>query len=574
VSMFCRQTLVVIFALVATTGSAFAEAPLVDAGVVGEPASAAAEFRNQFYNLVRSRYSRPEFDSLVFKPTSEVNAATGFSRVEFDGDLSFPNLRRQFAGIKPSSLYQAGREQPLYPIADPRLSLERHGVTFISFPGVFVEFSASRPFEDVLARERSTAARDFALRLEGCQLEECYDEVYSMHGLGRRRVRLDEVVHVASYDREDGTPLYRVVYVAPPRGSLESMGTIEEHAPDHLRRIDKYLRLTGDSNSLHLIGYSRGASATLEFLVQGRARVQQYPWAESIKTVNFLGGALNGARFADGFLESSEGMPGLVNALIEVSGRLEPRPGGGIWAEQMAIMRNSYMWGEVTRRAIDFLRPQGASIEDPAVASEHLPGNSTALRSLFGMGRGILFELFDLQHPLMIGDYWGNIARFRHAGVEFRETVQSLTTESRIRWYQNHVLPADVVYNTLLSTMYDRTSEVGHVDPMVKNPVAYNYNSADFGTNRRSYYGLAGLTGEDINDGAVTASEGFLSSRILQNLNPNQRAIRAPLLGVFGSHHWGSVMPRSLGNALTSDVNPFPRDLVLLALATWVAESR
>jgi hypothetical protein len=529
--------------------------------------AAAQKFRNLFFSLGKNTYSTPDLESLLYFPTPEMLAAPDQI---FPSANTFTALQNAYKHVTPSQTYTEGLRRGFQETEPPLEQLSANPPTVLVFPGMFVEFSASRPFEDVLKNNNSSAARKWrAITQKNSSNPLLWDHTFNLKKRRFMRERLETLIHVASIDNAQGEPLVNVVYLHPPRGSLESTGTSEAHTERALRRFHKFSELWKTPHSpIYLVGYSRGGFSLLQFLHESRLQRANFPWAKNIRAAVGIGATFQGSFFADEYFNHPQGFGLNVQTLVKLARDLEIPHHSAPMAERWALtQRNLGRWKKAAAILIE--NTKGDADADPGFLLENITADSMSAPYAMNVVKSIL-SIFHLP-TILSNDEIENIKSFKLTAESIHSCFEDVSSQKIQNWWRTHSVPADVVYVSMLSTMFDKTREGETPHPLVFNPLSYAANSIDFATNRAGYYALTNSTGFALNDGAVTAPEASLSVAQTLTLNTNQTPFSVLPLAVLASHHWGSVMPHGILGT-HSRPSPFPRTLLMLSLASFLAD--
>ncbi len=536
--------------------------------VLEDRSEAAQRFRDIFFSLGKDHYTSNELATLLYYPTQTVLNAPNV----IEADLSpLAALQKSLEGTLPSDAYNEGLEKGYNSIEPPIAKLKENPPTVIVFPGVFVEFSASRPFEEILQNQESSSAKRWREILKNnARSPLTQDQILQINQGHDVTVSLSEVIDIASIDDTDGAPLVNVVYLRPPRGTLESLGTTEHHTERALRRLSKFFSLWGSSESnIFLTGYSRGGFALLDFLVAARKNPHIAPWARRIRATVGIGATLQGSYFSDIYFSHPKGLGLNIDILVKLARSLEtPNANDNIRKRYATTARNLSKWKEALK-ALQASQTQTAD-PDPGLVREGIETNSVSTQYAFKMARDSLLKTF-VPPTFFDNNEITNIQSFKLAAELVHESFVDISTKNVQEWWKTHTVPTDVTYVSILSTMFNKTT-TEEPNPLVFNELAFAPHSIDFAMNRGGYYSLANETGISLNDGAVTAAEATFSIANSMALNSNQRPFKAIPLAILGSHHWSSVMPFGV---LSKNQKPsaFPRTLLMLSLASFLQEN-
>lgn len=535
----------------------------------GEPAPHGARLFRDIFRSELPQLSDQDVNRLLYLPSETMQRWATLPGLESPAALR---------ADRPNRLHEATVRVPFGGAVDFSSAFLSSGpVTILFFPGITVEFSASRPFEEVLARRESIAANAFRSALASARSVPT-DLAFDMNQLSLREVKLDEMFDIVSLDGADGRPRVVYIYVKPVPAALESLGDLPNLTTMQLRRVDKlmgFLRASPHFRNIlgpiFLSGYSRGVSSALEFLAHAdeefKAIGSHSGWYPQVRGVVSIAGTIFGSRMTDSILANADDK---VLRLARLAEELEvPGQGAGPLELSRMVARNTARWTGTVHAIRTAGGPQFSDVKSHGLDAENVARDRLHYRSLFQQFNFNAFEVLNLDRPFT--DYFGNVRRFKFLMRKVVEGLRSLTTETRLGWWKAHTLPPKLKYYSLLATMGSPT--IGDQPWFnVYNPLAYGSGrSLDFVMNRDSYYSIFELTGESVNDGAVEASSGLFSPRRHRELNPAQESYESEVIGVLGTHHWGTVMPYCVRQAAEDDNSTFPRTELLRALGTFLA---
>jgi hypothetical protein len=169
-------------------------------------------------------------------------------------------------------------------------------------------------------------------------------------------------------------------------------------------------------------------------------------------------------------------------------------------------------------------------------------------------------------------EYCQNIERFKRTATQVIKGVQTLTTASRLTWFQTHTLPTNIRYYAITGTMGDATAPGAEPTPLVLNDAAYDTHSLDFRSLRGNYYDLLAASGNQLQDSQVPVQRARFWPELHSAMNPAQQPMKAYFMGTVGVHHWGLSFPRAFSTNDGMEANPFPRTELLKSIATFVAQ--
>lgn len=442
--------------------------------------------------------------------------------------------------------------------------LRRHPLTIVIFPGLLSEFvrdqsSHNRIFSDVM-RNNSTAREYSALvsRELAKQNPDASDTSYSLAQLQNLDLPLDQYVQVSSIDDAQGRPLIRLVVLNSPLGSLETIGDLTENAGIMKRRLEKYLRLTGDQD-LILLGHSRGATYELEVLTE--AQREDAAWLSDVRAVTSLSGVLWGSTIADQAFNPQAPLARAIDLLRDLNANLEATNGDLLHDTQVHINN--------TLKRLQFktqLLPLAGSL------NESLDLIRAAGNISLGAGFMLVMKAYS---DLNLGLWSDDPDSLKRSRLLFDKTVQAidqLTTAKRVEWWKSHTVPDSPLYLSLAAAM-PNPNDSAESKMAFDNPLAFGFNNSPsfedelLLQNRIQYEHDSGLS---LNDSQVAVPQTMFLPNAITALNPGQPPIRAEFLGILGTHHWGEAYP-VVFDEYDKRTNGFPREAMLKALAAKVA---
>ncbi len=525
----------------------------------GAPTSDTLAFRDVFYTYASAAgLSQDDVSKLIYLAPQSMPDSADTSYTE--------GVDKAFTSVKPSDLYNLGAATPMNAVAGLDDALEASPVTIVVLPGIFGEFIANAPFQEVLDGTNSSFAQSFRTALQaaaaGDAAASAADTVYQLNNLQNANVNLSDVVSVGSIDAADGNPLVRVVYMKPQAGSLESMGTLDADTAIYLRRLTKLFNVIGQPNRFYLLGYSRGAATALDVAAASGSAA----WGSSLAGVITLGGVNYGTGIADATQDESQPMGLIFDELATIQSSLSDcDPTASTLYNSPTIASNVALWAvHGATIAADLLKLP----THPELSLENIPTSAPDTARLWDQMWNLLTQdTIRLDQP--IGDYCNNVARFKVFAQALRDGVGTLTTGSRETWWRSHTLPANLRVLAVTGTMGDASE--GSVWSLVGNSTAYDPDSIDYYGLRSSYYDLLGVSGIQLNDSQVPMSRAWFWPALNSTLNPAAPAVDAHVVAVLGEHHWGYAFPTAFPMP-NGEVNPFPRSVLMHALGGYIAE--
>lgn len=518
-------------------------------------------FRNAFYTWAAGKYTAEQVSSIVYSPTDSLLLAP----VSLPHGDPMPSLAKLTREILPHELHDLGKKSPPKSIPGLKEALRANPVTFISFPGMVSEFAATRPYEGALARTGSSAAVAWkkAIADHGDESAKS-DEVYELDRLASHKVPIDKVVQVASIDDTDGSPLVRIVYLNPLWGSLETVAPMSESREIYLRRISKYFSICRIPSRVYFIGYSRGATVALDVLCAACVQDTRYAWAHSVGGVVSVAGTINGSKVSDDHISPPPGSKSIMPRLVELV--LSTK----VLTKKMSLTERTQVIAQNTAKlteAANLMRETKGPV-DPGYACENNKAKWPDMPASWSMVKGVLTKLFHTSHGAVFTEYSANITRLQVLVRRIQECLVDMTTERRMRWFQENEIPPDKKIVSLVATMWDASEPGKPLSDQLKNGLAMNPQTADYTRHRNTFYKLFRGSGIQFNDGTVIANEAICSTPVSLACNASQKPFQSILLGVVSSHHWSVVLPCGIKAQGVAVNSPFPHDLLLLAFAS------
>ena len=433
--------------------------------------------------------------------------------------------------------------------------LESRPITMVIVPGIFGEFIPTRGFEDVLSQpsQDRTTFKGLVGAAHAANDPNAIDLSFDLYKQKEIVKPLSDLIHVGNISNKAGKPIARVVLLFTPEMSLESMGGLEDHAAMFNRRLSKYMAITG-SQDLALIGYSRGTVLGLEMLAQ--AKTQNLPWLSNVKGMISLGGVSWGSTLADDTEDESSANKKAIESVRKLRKSLDP--GSFIQTGKAWLAFADEMRKQLPAMQNHKLTPKDAQYK----ISLSTQIDITSMLGLVGSVAGKL----GLQRPAT--DFGNNVLRFQTFLDSVLAGVGTLTSSARTEWWKTHTLPTSVRYYSITGAMAN--PEAGEIDNKAyTTAIGYNNNFDDKSLlqNRLDYEAISGIT---LNDSQVSVAQVMILPNAAAALNPANTGIQESFLGTVGTHHWGLAL-RIVNSMKDGQVNPFPREALLKALAAKVA---
>ncbi len=546
-----------------------------------------ALFRNDFYTYLKrdGRMSDEDVRQLVLMPTE----AAIQPPVKQDGAKPLLPYDGAFSRLKPSDFYKQGLITPLvekHGEGDAPLEtvLGKNRVHIVVVPGIFGEFIPVSPFEEVF-RYGGAASVRWEQKLAEAEADPAkkdltVDRQFSPSALKDVQRSLKDLVRVGSIDDAEGKPLVTITYLKPALGSLETFGTLDENADYYLSRLDKYFRVSGRPEHLYVMGYSRGTATALNLVT--RAYDANAQWLPSLKGVVALAGVVYGSQLADAALGPGPDKEALdltedfvKNQLTSCDG-----PDSSLWLRS----KNYWAWASFLKNLTAILAKK--VVRNPELTREGIATENADLGRItkfvqraISSGSQVFSDgdpdpeaeaIFRLDAP--IAEHCNNVERFKKTATQVIKGVKTLSTDSRLEWFRTHTLPTNIRYFAINGTMGDATPEGKRPLPLVLNRTAYDTQSLDFRNLRMNFYDLFAAGGGQLQDSQVPVQRAMFWPELNSALNAKQKPIESYFLGTLGIHHWGLSFPRAFSTKDGLTANPFPRTILLKAIATFLAQ--
>lgn len=456
-------------------------------------------------------------------------------------------------------------------VEQAKLSLQGKRLTVVMVPGVFAEFIKNRAMEEVF--ERPSHARDafkeIVAKAKAANNANAVDYIHKVKKFDpakpeeelRDDVDLDEVIHVGELEARGAH--VRVLLLNTPFGTAESLGDASVRAEMFVRRLEKFLELTGKEQPLAFVGYSRGTILGLEMLAQGKAKGRW--WVKNVRAMVSLSGVVLGSTLAD---DATKGDRSPIRKLLEGVKRTAD--------SLVKFPENSSMVEKTKIRLANDVKWAAFGVEALAHVRELTAGQST-IENVKNLSKvdprapiGIFLQMWEeLGLNKYNDDYSRNIDRFRHFVNELLASVHEIATDARVAWFSTHELPKNVTYYGLGAAMADPGAN-DLEKQLFANPFAYGSGSQDdvmLTQNRKDYVKLS--NGLALNDSQVSVIQSSFPPGVIESLNPANARLKTRFLGVAGTHHWGMAL-REVNKMRAGQVNGFPREALLKAISIQV----
>ncbi len=512
----------------------------------------AEEFRDVFARVVGGRFKEEQLNQLVYFP----DAAMFSAGAERDAGAFFKRLDTLYRALEPDQLFAVGKKTAFSKNApDWQETLKKTPITFVIVPGVFGEFIRTRSMEEILERTQSSSAKTFAKAYaassDGAAKS---DSHFSLDDFKDVEKPLTELMVTASIDAADGSPLVQLVTFQTPLMALETLGRNDDVAKNYVRRLGKFFKINGTPENVVFLGYSRGSAVGLEMVNQARKEA----WFKKVRAFVGLGGVIYGSDLADQIHVPGSKAQRQLNAFEELIGTLKPLDDVPILKRPGVVAANTAAWARFGKEMV---------VIDPGFAKATLANSKGSdIGSMLGLVKDIWLKL-NLND--FFTDYSVNIHRFLRLGKSILDAVNELTTSARLEWWRQHTVPTDLSYYAIVATMADPdTAKMGAAN--ARSVVSYGVDTADYRTLLSGYRDFAKTTGLALNDSQVAVHKSMFWPELHARINPAQEPMNIKFLGVLGTHHWGLAL-RVVSEMKDGEINPFPREDLLKAIATKIA---
>lgn len=477
-------------------------------------------------------------------------------------------------------------------------------ITFILIPGVMSEFIKYELYEDIFDKTHATSSFRKMWEQKQRAASKVVDPrlnlnvVNSDQSIGHTDVMLNQLIDVTSIDDAAGNPKIRFIRMKVSFLSLETLGTIKDTAQIYNRRLTKFFRAIGNvMPNIILAGYSRGGAVALEML--SAARKSQPNWFPNVKGMLGIGGVIYGTPSADilfqpaingVYVNDSQKQIAVINHYF--LGTPET-PGLTLLDQQKpilhlenlkSILHNAQQYmsafsilkGEETPSdsegaANSFLavmkKIKGMQRQISAIRSSiNQTQNSTDFDAMFNNALNAMFEKFNFNITSFfnVQEYNHNIIRFRRLLTAMLSAVKELSTAERLKWWQEHDLPAGMKYFAIAATLDADLN-------LFQDQITYRSDTESGKGQLNNNVVFRKESGFNLNDGAMPLHRAIFWPQLSAALNPRNK-IDATLLGICGTTHYGLALPYALGSK-EQGANPFPREALIRAAAITIGQS-
>jgi hypothetical protein len=177
-------------------------------------------------------------------------------------------------------------------------------------------------------------------------------------------------------------------------------------------------------------------------------------------------------------------------------------------------------------------------------------------------------KTFGLTNPA--GDYSNNIKRFKKLIEQATAGVDSMTTATRLAWWNTHTVPAaGITFYSVNASMAD--PDAGDAEKaFMANHATFSPGSPDDQFLINGYRGMVKASGGvTLNDSQMVPGKSRFWAALAPLLNPAQAPLHAEWLGLLGTHHWGLAL-QVVSKPTDGALNPYPRVALLEAVAAEV----
>lgn len=532
------------------------------------------DFRNIFYTYLKhANYPEERIQQQIFSVPKELLAEGSYSA---GGAEALAGMKSRFAKVKPSDLYALGTKTPFHLVDSPEAIFTKQGpVTIVLVPGIFGEFIEKRPFEEVLGSGSFSARFTGALRGQTTS-------VYSLRSLDKVQIPLSEAASIGSLDNGSGQPLVNLILLRPGFASLETLGTLESNTETYLKRLEQVFSVipAEATRNLYFMGYSRGTPVALNLLATAFRSSAKYPWVQRVRGFVGLAGVYWGTELADDALDDSQKSLtskaiGTLNWLGNelkttndtsgLSGFMAAAGGAGV------VASNTAKWAQAANEFSILGERQKSEAPAGALAEmQQLQADQMDFMAMGSMLWKVSVDTLNLRNAAT--DYDRNVLKFKKLIGEAVLGLRTLTVKSSLQWWRQNTLPPQIKMFSITASMPD--APVGGTPSPMLGFDPYGPKTADFVASLRgSFHTLAAMTGNQINDSQVTQYGSRYWPGLHRALNPSQPQLKHYFLGSLGTHHWGLAFPIAFKTS-NSDVNHFPRPILLKSIGTYLALSQ
>lgn len=528
------------------------------------------EFRDDFFTYVsRNGVSEAAAKKLVYLAPPSVAEAGGVQPSTAENPLA--PLDDFYSRVHASTLYDYGASQPIRRVENIESTFAASGpIHVILVPGIFGEFIDSRPFEELLSKTDSTAARKWKSIADATRNTPAGTvQGYSVAKLADEPLPIDETIDVASIDDATGKPLVTLAFLKPRTGSLETLGSLEDSTNTYLPRIDRYASLMGRPRNVVVMGYSRGTPVALDVVAKAAKDRNAHPWVDDVVGVSGLAGVIYGTALADSTKDPNNVTGKMLREIQGLATNLHScSPDKPFATAALHRTQNTAMWASTIAKVAWLASKLPAH---PEIEAEQISSATPDYGRLGKLVQRIAFnDTMNLDRPF--SDYCANVERFKKTIDMAIRGVDSLTTESRLGWWRTNVLPPHVRLFSVTATMGDATRD-GQMWPLTTDETVNDPRSIDFKSLRGNFYDLFAASGIDLNDSQVTFPRARFWASAHPILNPEQAPVRAYFMGTLGTHHWGLAFPRAFATQDGLTGNPFPRTELMAAMGTFISQA-
>jgi hypothetical protein len=428
--------------------------------------------------------------------------------------------------------------------------IQKRQITFVIVPGLFGEFIQNRAFEEIFARDSSFKK---AWKSVGSTAK---DASFDLKRNAYQSVELSNLIDAASIDDSNGNPLFKLIILKTPFGSLESIGSNVRTAEIFNRRLQNYYNLTskaGENQNFVMLGYSRGTPLALEMVVQ--AKKNKLSYLNSVNALTSYAGVVSGSSLTDEAAKPDTKSGKLLLAIKELRDSLQYSYNP---LNQMAAATNN------TNAVLKFLLALGLNSDaDPKdlVDSSYAGDSSVVAKLVADITSKLGLEVTN------VNDFDGHVLRTKKMLDAIILSVEGLKTESMLMWWKNNELPKKIQYLSLVAAMVD-PDKGGLEKEIYESKIGYNDGLDDKSLlkNKKTYETVTGVA---LNDSQVAIYQSVFLPRVIESLNPLNTGLNTKMLGLLETHHWG-VSLQVVNRMKDGRINPYPREQVLWALAAYL----